>query len=202
MAASKRRPKRPSTPAGGTPPPGETSAVYAGTFDPPTLGHVDVVRRGLSLFDEVIVAVGHNPAKKPVLALDERIELLRACFANEPRVQVEAFEGLLIDFCAKRGARAILRGLRVVSDFDYEFQLGLANRDLDPSIETVFVLAAKEHIFVSSSIVREIASHGHPVGRYVPAPVAKAMSKKGRRTERPVELTATERRNARAASRA
>lgn len=201
MAAS-RRPKRVGSKGAGTPAPGTTIAVYAGTFDPPTLGHVDVVRRGLSLFDEIIVAVGQNPAKTPVLAREERIELLGLCFANETRVRVEAFEGLLIDFCAKRGAKAILRGLRVVSDFDYEFQLGLANRDLDPSIETVFVLAAKEHIFVSSSIVREIASHGHPVGRYVPGPVAKAMSKKGRKAERAVELTAAERRNARAVSRA
>ena len=185
-------------PGTGTPHPGKTIAVYAGTFDPPTLGHVDVVRRGLSLFDEIIVAIGHTPAKKPTLALEERVELLGACFRDEPRVRVETFEGLLIDFCAKRGAKAILRGLRVVSDFDYEFQLGLANRDLDPGIETVFVLAAKEHIFVSSSIVREIASHGHPVGKYVPGPVAKAMARKGKRPERQVELTATERRTARA----
>lgn len=185
---------------GPTPAPGKTVAVYAGTFDPPTLGHIDVVRRGLALFHQVIVAIGHNVAKKPAMGLEERVELLRMCFADEPRVVVETFDGLLIDFCAKRGARAILRGLRVISDFDYEFQLGLANRDLKPEIETVFVLASKEHIFLSSSIVREIASHGHGIGRYVPAPVAKAMARK--RPERGAELTAAERRSMRAASRA
>lgn len=153
----------------------KTTAVYAGSFDPPTLGHIDVVKRGLKMFAQVVVAIGVNPAKKPAMSVEDRVRLLEASLADEPRVQVQTFEGLLIDYCQRIGAQAILRGLRVTSDFDYEFQLGLANRDLAPEVETVFVLAAKEHIFLSSSIVREIASHGHPVDRYVPSAVAKEM---------------------------
>ena len=165
-------------PGTGTPHPGKTIAVYAGTFDPPTLGHVDVVRRGLSLFDEIIVAKGHNPAKKPTLALEERVELLGACFRDEPRVRVETFEGLLIDFCAKRGAKAILRGLRVVSDFELEWHMALTNKQLAPEIEVVCLMTSQAYAFLSSSTVREVALLGGDVTSMAPPFVAEALYRK------------------------
>ncbi len=145
-------------------------AVYAGTFDPITMGHIDIVRRACTLFDEVIVAVGHNPAKRTLLALDERLEIIRASTADLPTVRVESFEGLLVDYCKQVDAVAILRGLRAVTDFEFEFKIGLANMDMAPEVQTVFLLTEPERLFISSSLVREIASHGGDVTRYVPAP--------------------------------
>src|SRR4051812_43666668 len=152
------------------------TAVYAGSFDPPTLGHLDVVRRGLELFDGIIVAVGINSQKRTLFSSDERVELLRAICAD-PRVQVEAFDGLLVDYCRARGARVILRGLRAVTDFDYELSIGLANRDLAPTVETVFVLARADQIFVSSSLVREIARMRGDVARYAHPTVCTALDR-------------------------
>jgi pantetheine-phosphate adenylyltransferase len=150
-------------------------AVYAGSFDPVTLGHLDVVRRGTTLFDEVVVAVGHNVRKQRMLPLDTRLGVLREVCADLPRTRVDCFEGLLVDYARSIGARAILRGLRAVTDFEFEFQTGLANMDMAPEIETVFLLTEPRNIFVSSSIVKEIHANGGDVSRYVPAAALRAL---------------------------
>lgn len=145
-------------------------AIYPGSFDPVTNGHEDVIRRGARLFDEVIVAIGTNPAKRYWLDTETRAALLREVCAAERNVRVVTFRGLLVDACREHGAGVILRGLRALSDFDMEFRNGLANRDL-AGIETLFLLTDPENIFVSSSLVREIAQNGGDVSRYVPAAV-------------------------------
>ena len=144
-------------------------AVLAGSFDPITFGHLDILRRGLRLFDEVIVACGHNPKKDAALPLDVRLDILRECTADLEGVRVEQFSGLLVEFCREVEAGVILRGLRAVTDFEFEFQIGLANMDLAPGVETVFLLTEPRNIFVSSSLVKEIAAMGGDVSRYVPA---------------------------------
>jgi pantetheine-phosphate adenylyltransferase len=143
-------------------------AVYAGSFDPVTLGHLDVIRRGTSLFDEVIVAVGHNVRKQRTLPLDVRLRVLRQVCTDLPRTRVDTFEGLLVDYARRVGACAILRGLRAVTDFEFEFQTGLANMDMAPDVETVFLLTEPSKLFVSSSLVKEIAANGGDVRRYLP----------------------------------
>lgn len=158
-------------------------AVYAGSFDPVTLGHLDVIRRGSTLFDEVIVAVGHNPRKARALPLELRMELLREVTAELPNVTVDSFEGLLVHYCQRIGARAILRGLRAVTDFEFEFQTGLANMDMAPAVETVFLLTDPKHIFISSSLIKEIAQNGGDAGRYLPAPAWAALKKLYARTD-------------------
>lgn len=158
-------------------------AVYAGSFDPVTLGHLDVIRRGSTLFDEVIVAVGHNPRKARALPLELRMELLREVTAELPNVTVDSFEGLLVHYCQRIGARAILRGLRAVTDFEFEFQTGLANMDMAPAVETVFLLTDPKHIFISSSLIKEIAQNGGDAGRYLPAPAWAALKKLYIRTD-------------------
>jgi pantetheine-phosphate adenylyltransferase len=150
------------------------TAIYPGSFDPPTLGHVDIIRRGAALFDVLYVGIGHNPAKRYLFDLDERERLLREACADLPQVRIVAFEGLLVDACARVGATAILRGLRALSDFEMEFRNGLANRDL-AGVETLFLLSDPRHIFVSSSLVKEIAQNGGDVARYVPAGVVAAL---------------------------
>jgi len=150
-------------------------AVYAGSFDPLTNGHLDVITRGAELFDEVVVAVGHNVRKAPFLALDVRLGVLAEVLGALPNVRVEPFEGLLVDYCRRVDARVILRGLRAVTDFEFEFQTGLANRDMAPEVHTVFLLTDPRHIFISSSLVREIAQHGGDVSRYLPGPAMRAV---------------------------
>jgi pantetheine-phosphate adenylyltransferase len=155
--------------------------VYAGSFDPMTNGHVDILSRGAGLFDELILAIGHNPAKRGLLSLDQRVEVLSSVAAALPNVRVDVFEGLLVDYCRRVGALAILRGLRTVTDFEFEFKIGLANRDMAPEVETVFLFTDPNLLFVSSSLVREIASHGGDVRRYVPeaahAPLLRALGR-------------------------
>lgn len=144
-------------------------AVYPGTFDPITNGHLDIIHRGLNLFDRVIIAIASNPSKKPLFSLEERREMIRACFsADESRVEIEDVSGLLVDFAYKRGARAIIRGLRAVSDFDYEFQLALMNRRIERDVETVFLMTGFRWIFISSSIIKDAARHGGDVSGLVP----------------------------------
>jgi pantetheine-phosphate adenylyltransferase len=145
-------------------------AVYAGSFDPITLGHLDLVRRGAGLFDELVLAIGHNTNKRYLLGLSQRLQILRESVADIPNVRVDFFEGLLVDYCKRIEAGVILRGLRAVTDFEFEFKIGLANRDMAPQIQTVFLLTSPEYLFVSSSLIREIATHGGDVSRYVPAP--------------------------------
>lgn len=152
-------------------------AVYAGSFDPITSGHLDLVRRATGLFDEVVLAIGNNPAKRYLLSTETRLATLQACTADLDNVSVDVFEGLLIDYCKARGAGFILRGLRAVADFEFEFQIGLANMDMAPDIETVFLLTEPRNIFISSSLVKEIASNGGDVARYLPASAYDALMK-------------------------
>jgi len=151
------------------------TAVYAGSFDPVTLGHLDIVRRGAAIFEQVVVGVGDNPAKRYLLDKDQRVGLLREVVADLPNVRVGCFGGLLVDFCRSIDARVIIRGLRAVADFEFEFQVGLANRDMAPGIETVFLLPAPRNIFISSSLVKEIFVNGGDVTPYVPAATLQAL---------------------------
>lgn len=142
-------------------------AVYPGTFDPITRGHEDLIRRASRLFGEIVVAIAENRNKTPFFSLDERVEIARAVLADIPGVRVEGFSGLLIDFAAKHEAHIVLRGLRAVSDFEYEFQLAGMNRSLKPDIETIFMTPSDQYMFISSSMVREIARLGGEVGSFV-----------------------------------
>lgn len=155
-------------------------ALYAGSFDPPTYGHVDLVERAAKLFPRVVVAVGVNPSRTPLFTLDERIELLRGIVLPLSNVVVEKFEGLLVDYGKKVGARVIVRGLRVGADFEYELQIAHANADLRPEIDTVFLPTRTSYGFISASLVREIARYGGDVSRYAPPAVCAALEKKYR----------------------
>ncbi len=157
----------------------EKIAVYPGTFDPITLGHVSVVRRGLLVFDKIIVAVAKDTHKSTFFSFDERFQILCEVFQNDPRVEVKKFEGLLIDFVKEVGTNVILRGLRTVSDFEYEFQMALTNRKLDSSIETVFIMAEDHVSYFSSSLVKEIARLGGDISHLVPPAVIKWFERKG-----------------------
>ncbi|MCP4810461.1 MAG: pantetheine-phosphate adenylyltransferase [Proteobacteria bacterium] len=150
-------------------------AVVAGSFDPITNGHLDIITRGAGLFDEVVVACGHNVNKRYAFELKRRIELIVGCTSHLPGVRVDTFEGLLVDYCARLDADVILRGLRATTDFDFEFQIGLANMDMAPDVQTVFLLSPPHNIFVSSSLVKEIAVNGGDVSRYVPPAVNAAL---------------------------
>jgi pantetheine-phosphate adenylyltransferase len=153
-------------------------AVYPGSFDPPTRGHTDLISRSLALADQVIVAIATNPNKQPLFSVEERLTMLRAAMGNEARIRYESFEGLLADFARKVGAHMIVRGLRAVSDFEYEFQMALMNRQLHPSLETVFLVPSIETTYVSSSLVREVARYGGDVGALVHPTVADALRRR------------------------
>jgi pantetheine-phosphate adenylyltransferase len=153
-------------------------AVYAGSFDPVTLGHLDLIERASALFSDVIVAVGVHPTRAPLFTPEERLALLTKVSAHLPNVTVDSFDGLLIDFCKKRKARVIVRGLRAATDFEYELQIAHANADLCPEVDTIFLPTRTKHGFVSASLVREIATHGGDVSRYAPAPVCEALKSK------------------------
>jgi pantetheine-phosphate adenylyltransferase len=153
-------------------------AIYPGSFDPITNGHVDVVARAASLFDEVIVAAAMNDVKQGLFSMEERVELMRAVTGQFQNVQVTAFTGLLVEFARRKGAVAVVRGLRAISDFEFEFQMALMNRKLEPTIETVFLTPREEYTYLSSRIVKEIARLGGPVDAFVPEPVVKALQKK------------------------
>jgi len=150
-------------------------AVYPGTFDPITNGHVDLVDRAAPLFERLVVGVAESPAKRPALGLDLRVELARNALAAHPNVEVRGFDGLLAHFVRDLGAGVLLRGLRAVSDFEYEFQLASMNRHLIPDVETLFLTPAEEYGFISSSLVREISRLGGDVSAFVPPAVAKAL---------------------------
>lgn len=153
-------------------------ALYPGTFDPITLGHVDLVTRATRIFDEVIVAIAANPSKKPLFTLDERINLACVAIGDAPRVRVEGFDGLLVDCVRRQRAQVVLRGLRAVSDFEFEFQLASANRRLDPEVETVFLTPSEAHTFTSASLVKEIAEFGGDVASFVHPAVLDALRRK------------------------
>ncbi|MFZ4285976.1 pantetheine-phosphate adenylyltransferase [Variovorax sp. HJSM1_2] len=155
-------------------------AVYPGTFDPITLGHEDVVRRATQLFDQVIIAVAAGHHKKTMFNLHERLEMVREAVAPYPHVTVESFSGLMRDFVVARGAKAMVRGLRAVTDFDYEFQLAGMNRSLMPNVETVFLTPSDKYQFISSTFVREIATLGGEVGKFVSPAVSNRLVEKVR----------------------
>lgn len=154
------------------------TAIYPGTFDPLTNGHTDLVRRAARLFDEVIVAVAANPQKRPMFDLEERVGLAREVLGDVPGVRVEGFESLLVDFMRSRGARVVLRGLRAVSDFEFEFQLAGMNRRLAPEIETVFLTPSEQEMFISASLVKEVARLGGDVAAFVDPRVLAALKTK------------------------
>ena len=146
-------------------------ALYPGSFDPVTNGHLNIVERGVAAFDRVIVGVAHNVRKQPLFTPEERVDMLRQVIGDEPRVEVVAFRGLLIDYAVKRQATVILRGLRAVSDFEYEFQMAHMNRRLAPEVDTVFMMTGEEHFYVSSNLVREVARFGGDVSAFDPSHV-------------------------------
>jgi pantetheine-phosphate adenylyltransferase len=153
-------------------------AIYPGSFDPPTKGHADLVRRSLALADRVVVAVALNVAKQSLFPVDERLAMLRATVGEDPRISFQAFEGLLADFAKQVGAAIVVRGLRAVSDFEYEFQMALMNRQLHPSLETVFLVPAVDLTYLSSSLVREVARFGGDVSALVHPSVAAALARR------------------------
>jgi pantetheine-phosphate adenylyltransferase len=152
-------------------------AIYPGSFDPPTLGHLDVIERAASLFGELIVSVGVNSSKKPLLSPEQRMDALRRCTSNFANVRVDSFTGMLVDHARVHGAQAIVRGLRATADFEYEFQMAMVNRRLDPDLETVFLMTKWEHSYLSSSIVREVAFLGGDYSGLVPPEVAEILRK-------------------------
>jgi len=153
-------------------------AVYAGSFDPPTFGHFDLVERASSVFSNVIIAIGRHPTKKALFSLEERIALLHDITRGIDNVRIESFDGLLIQYCEKVGARVIVRGLRAATDFEYELQIAHANADMSPAIDTVFLPTRTKYTFISASLIREIASHGGDVSHYAPAIVCQALKTK------------------------
>lgn len=156
------------------------TAVYPGTFDPVTNGHTDLIQRAARLFERVIVAVAANPAKTPAFTLDERVNLAREVLTDIANVEIQSFDTLLVDFVHKNRAQVILRGLRAVSDFDYEFQLAGMNRRLAPDVETLFLTPAEQYSYISSSLVREIAMLGGDVSPFVHAKVGAALNRRMR----------------------
>ena len=153
-------------------------AVYPGTFDPMTMGHVDLVKRASKLFDSVIIAIASSDSKKPMFSLEERIEIGNKIFAEDPKVEVVGFSGLLVNFAKDNDANILIRGLRVVADFEYEFQLANMNRAMSPDIESVFLTPKEEYSYISSSLVKEIAMMGGDVKRFVDPVTLEALHQK------------------------
>ena len=156
------------------------TGIYPGTFDPITNGHLDLVQRGLRIFEEIIIAVAPSPKKQPLFTLEERLRLIRESVKGYKNVRVEAFNGLLVEYARSRGGVAIIRGLRAVSDFEYELQMALMNRRLDMTVETVFMMPSEEYSFLTSTIVKEAASFGGSMKGLVPEVVLKALNEKFR----------------------
>jgi len=156
----------------------ERIAVYPGTFDPVTNGHIDIAKRGLTLFDKIIVAILNNPKKETLFTVEERGEMLEVSFKDFPHIEVDTFDGLLVEYAAQRNSQAILRGMRAVSDFEYEFQLALMNRRLNRDVQTVFLMTGLRWIFTSSSIIKEAASFGGDIGGMVPPIVNQKLKEK------------------------
>jgi pantetheine-phosphate adenylyltransferase len=153
-------------------------AIYAGSFDPPTLGHLDLIERASALFSDVIVGIGIHATRTPLFSVEERVDLVSRVSSHLANVVVESFDGLLIQFCQRKNARVIVRGLRAATDFEYELQIAHANADLEPSVDTVFLPTRTKNGFISASLVREIASHGGDASRYAPGLVCEALVQK------------------------
>jgi len=157
----------------------ERIVVYPGTFDPITMGHLDIIHRALEIFDRVVVAVARHPSKTPLFTLEERLQMIRDCFTDTNKnIEVEAVSGLLVEYAFNKGATSIVRGLRAVSDFEYEFQLALMNRRLERRVETVFLMPGFRWIFISSSIIKDAAQHGGDITGLVPEHVQLNLKKK------------------------
>ena len=156
----------------------EKRAIYPGSFDPITNGHVDIIERGLRVFDRIIVAVLENPKKAPLFTTKERVRMIQTIFAGTRDVEVRAFDGLLVDFARAQGTRVVIRGLRAISDFEYEFQMALVNRSMAPDIETFFMMPSVHYSFLSSNLVREVAALGGSVDGLVPGLVARKLRDK------------------------
>lgn len=154
------------------------TVIYPGSFDPLTNGHLDLIQRAVKLFDQVIVAVASNESKQPLFTLSERLELVKSSIEHVPQASVDAFDGLLVDYVDQRGGQAVIRGLRAVSDFEFEFQLALMNRKLNERVETIFMMPKDTYTFLSSRIVKEIARLGGDVSEFVPPPVRAALHRK------------------------
>jgi pantetheine-phosphate adenylyltransferase len=153
-------------------------AVYPGTFDPITNGHADILRRSLKIFDRVIVALAENVRKEPLFSIPERRAMIADALGGDPRIEIDAFQGLLVDYVKRRQAGVVIRGLRALADFEYEFQLAHMNRHLAPEVETVFLMTSEESFYVSSSLVKEVALMGGDVSRMVPPAVIAALKAK------------------------
>jgi pantetheine-phosphate adenylyltransferase len=147
-------------------------AIYPGSFDPMTNGHLDVIRRSMVLFDKLVIAVASNQRKQPLFTLDERIALIREVLGDDANVEIDTFEGLLVEYAKRKGAIAVVRGLRAVADFEYEFEMASMNRRLAPNVETVFLMTHENYFYVSSHLVKEVASLGGDIDAFVPPAVA------------------------------
>ncbi len=154
------------------------AAIYPGTFDPITNGHLDIIQRAATIFDRVTVAITTNPSKKPLFEVSERMQMIRQLTASYPSVEVDSFTGLLVDYVKSKGATAIVRGLRAVSDFEYEFQMALVNRKIAETVETVFLMPNEKYTYLNSTIVKEVAAFGGDVSRFVPPEVLVLLNKK------------------------
>lgn len=153
-------------------------AIYPGTFDPITNGHLDLIQRGLRIFDHIIVAVAENPGKNPLFSVAERLEMIREALKDTPNVTIDTFNGLLVEYVRRQNARVILRGLRAVTDFEYEFQMAMMNRRMEPEIETVFLMTGLRWVFLSSRIIKEAAVHGGNIEGMVPEFVHQKLKEK------------------------
>jgi pantetheine-phosphate adenylyltransferase len=156
----------------------ENRAVYPGSFDPITNGHVDIIERGLRLFDRIIVAVLRNPKKRALFSTKQRVAMIQDIFAREPKIRIQAFDGLLVDFARKNQAKVVIRGLRAISDFEYEFQMALMNRQLDEGTETLFMMPSVAYSFLSSRMVKEVFLLGGSIHNLVPEVVEKRLREK------------------------
>lgn len=154
------------------------TGVYPGSFDPVTYGHIDIIERARVLFDHLVIAVAENTNKTPLFSLEERLALMRDIFKDKPNLEVRSFSGLLVNFVKDVNAGAIVRGIRAVTDFDYEYAIYQINRDLNPEIDTIFLLAGKKYSFLSSSIIKEVARYGRRVDEYTPTSVSAALLRK------------------------
>jgi len=153
-------------------------AIYPGTFDPVTYGHIDIIKRALRVFDEVIVAVAHNPFKKPLFSVKERVNMLKRATKDFDRVTIETFDGLVVDYAKQKSINTIIRGLRMLSDFEYEFQMALTNRKLNQDVETIFLMTSEDYSYVSSKLLKEAASLGADLSQFVPDFIEQALKGK------------------------
>jgi pantetheine-phosphate adenylyltransferase len=156
----------------------KTTAVYPGTFDPVTYGHIDLIRRARKIFDRVVVAVAHNPGKGPLFTVEERVQLLRRATKSMPGVVIDHFDSLAVDYVRRRNSQVMIRGLRMLSDFEYEFQMALTNRKLSDDVETIFMMPSEAYAYVSARLLKEAGAFGANLSAFVPAFVAAALRRK------------------------